>query len=431
MTTATSFEFLNYPSTRDDKVKNVYTWLQGKKNDDGVESKYWRIHDTIYDFEDWIKLHPGGEDWLLVTRGTDITEAFEAHHPSIEITKKLLTKYEVKKTTKPRNAPYTFNEGDFYSVLRDRINPILKKVGKGPSQKMKLISDSLFFSFFFLSFLSIYFQSYIISMISGILLGMLCISAHNYFHQGKNWRMFYFDCGMISSYEWRISHALSHHLYSNTVQDVEVSALEPIFQFLPKENKTFMARFGVILYSNIIYWIILPLQYLIKWIGIFKGKVKLRNENFIVLIHLMLLLCFSYFINNSLISSYFCWLFMHLSCSYWFVFIGLIAAHHHPDIWHHGDDLKYNSNDWGIRQMEAVKDRKDVTGNLFLVATMYGDHTLHHLFPTVDHSKLHYLYPVFLETCKDFNIDFQFETISSLAIGKYRQLARITPKKSK
>ena len=30
---------------------------------------------------------------------------------------------------------------------------------------------------------------------------------------------------------------------------------------------------------------------------------------------------------------------MHLVCSYVFAFVGLIAAHHHPHIWHDGDIL--------------------------------------------------------------------------------------------
>lgn len=44
--------------------------------------------------------------------------------------------------------------------------------------------------------------------------------------------------------------------------------------------------------------------------------------------------------------------------------------------------------------------------NLFLATTSFGNHALHHLFPTVDHSKLPLLLPTYIETCKEFGIVF-------------------------
>lgn len=73
--------------------------------------------------------------------------------------------------------------------------------------------------------------------------------------------------------------------------------------------------------------------------------------------------------------------------------------------------------------------RVEVTGNLFLVATVFGDHSLHHLLPTVDHSKLKYVYPVFLETCKEFNMPFSLKSQWEMVCGKYLQLANNKPNK--
>jgi hypothetical protein len=42
-------------------------WLDGKRMDDCAEG-LWRIHNTLYDFENFIKLHPGGSDWLRETK---------------------------------------------------------------------------------------------------------------------------------------------------------------------------------------------------------------------------------------------------------------------------------------------------------------------------------------------------------------------------
>ena len=71
--------------------------------------------------------------------------------------------------------------------------------------------------------------------------------------------------------------------------------------------------------------------------------------------------------------------------------------------------------------------RVEVTGSLFLVTTTFGDHTLHHLFPTIDHSKLPHLYPAFLETCTEFNIPYTFVKQSYMLKGMYKQILSSTP----
>lgn len=61
------------PKTRE-IFSNVYTWLEDKKDDDGAEG-LWRIHDDLYDLSDFIRQHPGGEDWLVLTKvqGIELT----------------------------------------------------------------------------------------------------------------------------------------------------------------------------------------------------------------------------------------------------------------------------------------------------------------------------------------------------------------------
>ena len=237
--------------------------------------------------------------------------------------------------------------------------------------------------------------------------------------------MYIFDLSFFSSHQWRISHALSHHLYPNTIYDFEISMLEPLFCFLP-QKKNFIQRHFVYIYIHIFYCLAIPIEVLKRFKGIVTGNIKLRPEYLLPLFPFVILLV----INPSL-DTFYIWGTMHLASSFWFSFIGLIAGHHHPEIWHEGDQPTYESQDWGIFQLDAVRDRFVVSKNLFLVSTMFGDHSLHHLFPTVDHSKLAALYPVFIETCKEFGVNWEEKTILSMAIGKYRQLRRITPRKNK
>lgn len=58
---------IRYPSLRDHPLKTGKVWLDGKRLDDGAEG-FWRIHDSLYDFTDFVKNHPGGSDWLSLTK---------------------------------------------------------------------------------------------------------------------------------------------------------------------------------------------------------------------------------------------------------------------------------------------------------------------------------------------------------------------------
>lgn len=78
--------------------------------------------------------------------------------------------------------------------------------------------------------------------------------------------------------------------------------------------------------------------------------------------------------------------------------------------------------------MDAVMDRSDINSSHFLVLTNFGEHTLHHLFPTVDHGKLRHLYPVFLNTCEEFGVQFKVSSQVKLVMGQFRQLAKIEPR---
>lgn len=56
-----------YPTLRDHPLHSPEIWLRGKQADDGAEG-LWRLYDGLYDFTGFIKAHPGGSDWLELTK---------------------------------------------------------------------------------------------------------------------------------------------------------------------------------------------------------------------------------------------------------------------------------------------------------------------------------------------------------------------------
>lgn len=65
--------------------------------------------------------------------------------------------------------------------------------------------------------------------------------------------MYYFDLSTMSSKDWRITHAMSHHMYPNTLWDFEIYAFEPFIHWLPDPKKSLPMVFVSQLISPIVW----------------------------------------------------------------------------------------------------------------------------------------------------------------------------------
>lgn len=149
------FGFLRPHQSEIGKLNSPTNWVEIKGLSDlpnENDRKYWRIYDSLYDLT--LFDHPGGNDWITMSKGNDITELFESSHPNINKVKQLLPKYFVRKISEPRNSgAFTFEPSGFYSVFRRRVWEILKVHGTGPTSQMLFIHDSLLLGF--LTFLTL------------------------------------------------------------------------------------------------------------------------------------------------------------------------------------------------------------------------------------------------------------------------------------
>ncbi|KAF5293585.1 hypothetical protein FQA39_LY03070 [Lamprigera yunnana] len=410
-----------YPSKRENG-KSGTGWLEGKRLDDEAEG-LWRVHDNLYDVSEFSSVHPGGVMWIDLTKGTDITEAFEAHHIS-SLPEEMLKKYYIRKASKPRNSPFTFKEDGFYRTLKRNAQIALRDVSRDASHVSNLIIDALLSGTFIFAILACKYSSFVFAVASSFLLALTTVAAHNYFHKKDNFRMYYFNLSLMDFREWRISHALSHHLFPNTIVDLEVSTFEPIIHYFPYK-KTLIEKY--VSYINvIILWILLFAFSYIKRVA----EICCRKQPLGVIDTIPFLLPFSMFVFSgaSLTKVLAMWVVIICVGSFVFGVIGFNAAHHHPDIFHEGDAPRANEEiDWGLFQLDAVADRYEITGSTFLVLTNFGDHALHHLFPTLDHSTLKYLYPVFKSTMEQFKVELRMKSQLEMVVGQFQQLSRETP----
>lgn len=111
--------------------------------------------------------------------------------------------------------------------------------------------------------------------------------------------------------------------------------------------------------------------------------------------------------------------------SFLFGFIGLTAAHHDPRIYHDGDATR-SDRDWGLYQLDTIIDRGDIKWSDLLVLTHFGEHALHHMFPTLDHGVLKQLYPELQQTLQEFRSELREINHWGHIKGQTQQLLRTT-----
>uniref|UniRef100_T1P9A8 Cytochrome b5-related protein n=1 Tax=Musca domestica TaxID=7370 RepID=T1P9A8_MUSDO len=411
-----------FPTYRNSKLVTVESWLKGKRVDDEAEG-LWRINDGIYDFTDFIEKHPGGEFWIRETRGTDITEAFEAHHLT-SAPSKMIEKYKVRDAVKPRIYTLTMHENGFYKTLKRRVAEKLKTIDNSPKQRSDLIHLGLLVSIFLFAIASARLNSLLFLALAGTALVWTCVTAHNYFHRRDNWRMYTFNLSMLNFCSWRVSHAMSHHIYPNSYLDLELSMFEPLLCWIPNPHiKSMMMRY--------VSWITEPFAYAIAFFLQMATRIyySLTHTNIMYWHDLIpLTIPLSIYLGSDwpLMLCLRQWLYMTAIASFAFCVIGLNAAHHDPAIYHEGDANR-EDRDWGLFQVDTIIDRGDLKKSQFLVLTHFGDHALHHLFPTLDHGILPQLYPILYQTLDEFKGELRECNHIEHILGQHKQLLRIKP----
>ena len=311
-----------------------FSWLAGKRIDDNAEG-LWRVHDKLYDLTDFVQRHPGGAEWLEMTKGIDITEQFETHHITGKA-EQLLTKFYIRDAALPRNYNFTYKENGFFKTLKRKVAGKIDSVDKTPMKTSNLISDLVLGLVFTSAVLAAKDENIYLALLTGVFLLWMLVIAHNYFHRTDNWRMFTFNLSLLNYREWRVSHAMSHHLYTNTYYDLEISMFEPFLQWIPRP-KTKLQRILSPIISPIVWILLIAFTVVGRTIGYFTKREDFKLDH---LIPLSLPLAMYYFGKMDILLVLKLWSVAIGMCSFLVGVVGLNAGHHHPDVAHEGDEIE-------------------------------------------------------------------------------------------
>eukprot|EP00005_Dracoamoeba_jomungandri_P000456 CAMPEP_0174250388 /NCGR_PEP_ID=MMETSP0439-20130205/540_1 /TAXON_ID=0 /ORGANISM="Stereomyxa ramosa, Strain Chinc5" /LENGTH=408 /DNA_ID=CAMNT_0015330439 /DNA_START=66 /DNA_END=1289 /DNA_ORIENTATION=+ len=216
---------------------NVRKWARFKK----IPSHLWMIHGEFYNLAPFYETHPGGKENLMFTQGRDVTELFESVHSlSKRDVHALLKKYKIseeERTELEETLPeksitedaFSWNDGDFYSVLSAKVNNYFDSIGGNHKAtwtywfKITLMfSLWLFFGYQALTTTGFYMGCFA-AFISGVIMNMLgfCVM-HDGSHYGISKRPWvnrvlhtlWSDWNAWNHLIWLTHHVYGHHSYT-------------------------------------------------------------------------------------------------------------------------------------------------------------------------------------------------------------------------
>lgn len=423
-------------------------WLQDKRARDGeltgCPADLWLVHGTLYDLKAFVKSHPGGAQWLESTQGTDCTVHFEVHHLDIARARAALARFRLADDD-PRQvafaaggtgrafaaAAYDWGPpgGDSSLYARMRAASLSAvRAGGGPHANglckgLCALAVLLFAASFAATCCT---GSTLAAAVAGYLVYVLFGIGHNFFHQRDSLWRFAADVSAFGSEDWRVSHCQSHHLYPNLEIDREASALEPYCAFLRSHPTNPWAVY--------IYWGLLmpslPLFDMITtWSRIALRTVRLRTENLLIPLEFATLAATQGPWRGALL--------FYVMHGVMFVLVQFFSTpvHRSEYSWTEGcvapaadataagaaaqGGSKKNGNGESVTMAPCTghegyaehifattadywvefSHRWPRLGLLFtiFVGGSFNNHVAHHLFPTLDMSQHHLVYPVVLE----------------------------------
>jgi fatty acid desaturase len=360
---------------------------------DNIPNGLWKIHDDIYNLTPYLDQHPGGRIFLERVQGSDCTEAFEAHHIQ-PISERLLKQYRIPTSNNDNKIDNhrRFTYDGMWLQVKTRIAKALVDMGN-PSGNCTngqgLIYSTVVIQYLLVLALAGKRKSIALAMLAGFLSTGVWGVGHNFLHQSRKqkWAFLRYavDLTPFSHDEQTVTHALSHHLFPNLFMDIEVYAFRVASVYWLTNEKDISAlpfRLGGFPIFFMIFLIVEPIMRVIK-------KLASRTLDSDVVVKLGTLFMLTK-LSGSIRTAMKLMAIVYGSMGLTFLYPGL-SVHHAMDdtgapfAFHEGEGN--GKRDFSEHQIQATCDHS-THFNQYLSLLCFGylnHHTMHHLFPSIDH----------------------------------------------
>jgi len=398
------------------------------------------VKGKVYDVTSWVPNHPGGR-MILHGGGRESTAMFVSYHP-LYVQKKL-EQYLIGEVN-VYNPYYTWDESDFYPVLKQRVETFMKaqKLSREPlSMYLKsMLVFALWCVFYYLAMIK---GSIPLAIVFGFVHAHLGISiGHDGCHgsYSKNrWvnkaATAVMDLMGGSSIVWWLQHNIGHHPNSNRQGDKNVDEFDqfdpdvrsgsPIIRLNPEQAWAPHQRF-----QHLYIWLLFPVVGLKWYINDVKAIVrrKYNNMDFFEITNydvVTSLACKFFFLLYAVVvpamlhhplHTLILMVLFYSTASYTFCMI--FATNHLTENALFPDDSVAN-RDWASLQVLTTSNYAVDSPLWAWLSGALNFQVEHHLFPGINHMHLPKISPIVQQTCKEYNIPYSCYPTYLAAITAY------------
>ena len=406
----------------------------------------WKINGKVYNLENYLDFHPGGRKILEACKGEDdCTAAFESYHALADKSKinKIMKKYEIDVCEKD----FSFEENGFYDILSQKVRNYFYTNKKSHHGNLFWIFKSFLqiITFLFLIYNVYTSESFLIHIISGILLGNIfmqlgfCIM-HDASHSAisKNYLINEFLSKLWSSFAlwddqlWRKHHSFRHHSFTGTKKDPDTIHF---FPFIRKSLLEPTKKYLEINYFKKIFYLFVLVVFPGMWLGqsisyfrwIFRKniwRIEIENyKHFYFETFLKLSSIYILFFTGRIVAA----LSFIISLNMTYAFFILPD---HDTYETHLNSVKNLKSDWGEMQ---VRNSGNFLNDNILINHLFGGINYqieHHLFPTICHVHFPEVKKIVKKTCEEFNIPYiEHPTLYSAVLSSMKNFEIISLQK--
>jgi fatty acid desaturase len=401
--------------------------------------KYWIIHGELYDMEEFVRRHPGGEHTILLGKGRDCTELFESTHVmrNMDMVKAILSKYRVEAdgNFKGNVAPCNFDWSS--NLIHKEIISQVRNLFEGRTYKADtfyMLKMAAIITVWLLAYsYGMHHYNLILLFFAGIMWTSIGFTLmHDGSHSAlskkpfNNWlpMMLWNNMSLWNHIAWMIHHVWGHHSYTG------IGQLDPDLNYnivLKSDDQRIRGDKKLYRYQHYYIWAILlmiPNQLLsaalnyrfpeeifgLQWLNL-KGYQS-RYVNAINIIYIIIAFGVPAYLHGFAAS---------IACNVLYLtgagatFFVIVLPNHDSIVVqsnlqymreHHPNKLK----DWAVAQIVSSGNFSNTNSIIDKVVTgLFGGMNYqieHHLFPTVCHIHYPKISPIIRGVCNKYGIPY-------------------------
>lgn len=337
------------------------------------------IAGEIFDVRAFAKEHPGGEVWLRVSEGLDVTNLFESSHLNMEAVRARLKTLTVcghyDTPSNDRFASYRHLRAAALATLPTRASRRMDVMG---SLQLSAWTAAALGTHAWLLCAQCFTLPWVMASIAAAVANTVCGGfGHDALHRLSPAAAL-LDWNGLSSFEWIFEHVLSHHPHVNSPSDHDALSFEPFLRWLPNRPAAMWGDAQTSPFKHLLYFIaeiVVPIQ------GLFVHRLRWSAARFgapkwMVVAPLLFLIRGASLVGfHGLRDGLLTLVLTLMMAGYYFAFL---AHESHKNI-------SDTSLDFVMQQLSNTRDIHAINGSLGL---FLDRQRLHHLFPTVCHLQL-------------------------------------------